>query len=105
MEECLTYSEQALTVLDNIDSHNCEDELTECYEMMARCFEVEGNQRKLREISQQISHQLQGISGRDNLEKMMKMFMYPVMSDLPPESASNYLDIISQLSKEVPSNS
>lgn len=73
--------------------------------MMARCFEVEGNQRKLREISQQISLKLEGIKGRDNLEKMVKMFMYSVLADLPPESASNYLDIISQLPKEIPPNS
>lgn len=36
---------------------------------------------------------------------MMKMFLYPVLAALTPESASNYLDIISQLPKEISPNS
>jgi tetratricopeptide (TPR) repeat protein len=100
IEEGLDYAQQALGILEGLEGDSCEEELTECLETLQRCHEINRNKHKLRELSQFIGAKLKHVSSRVNLEKMLKIYMYPVLSDLTPQSASHYLDILSQLQPE-----
>ena len=40
------------------------------------------------------------IVSRDNLEKIMRMYLYPLFVEMSPKAASDYLDLIDRINAE-----
>lgn len=64
---------------------------------MARGYEILEDKVEMKELSTHCLTILKGISKITNLEKMLKIYLYPVLASLRPETASTYIDIISAL--------
>ena len=99
-ELCLAAAVASLQILEG-ESLSCyEDELVDCYEMIARCYEILQEKAKIQLLADRCEAQLAAIASPHNLERALKIIIYPILSEASPENASVYLDIISQLSLE-----
>jgi hypothetical protein len=54
----------------------------------------------MKELSLHCLRQLKKVQNASNLSKMLKIYLYPVLASLKPETASTYMEIISRLNIE-----
>lgn len=97
-ELCLASAVAALHILESQSPICYEDELIDCYEMITRCYEILQEKAKIQQLADRCEAQLSAITSPHNLERALKIIIYPILSQSTPENASVYLDIISQLS-------
>jgi tetratricopeptide (TPR) repeat protein len=91
---------KALKVLENCqerDQVSYEEEITECFEILARCFEIEGDRGKVQELSVACLPRLSNVTQSHNLEKMLKIYLYPLLSSLNCHKAELLINLLSTL--------
>lgn len=94
-KDCLSCTTAALGILEKSPISEFEDEMVDCFEMMTRCYEILQEKGKIRTIGKRCEDELKGVSAPHNLQKMLKIIIYPIFSEINSSTASNYLDIIS----------
>ena len=65
--------------------------------MITRCYEIQYNIGKLREVGVAIGQRLVQIHERSNLQQMLKMYIAPLLRELTTTQVSSYLYILKQL--------
>lgn len=75
-----------------------EDEAIECLEILNRCYELLQLRGEGKILLKQCEGKLKRTFKPANLEKILKIYLYPCLSTLTPEQASSYLDILSLIS-------
>lgn len=75
-----------------------EDEITECLDMLNRSYELLQDRASAKALFEECEAKIKRTVKPANLEKLLKIYLSPVLNSLSQVQASNYLDIISQLS-------
>lgn len=65
--------------------------------MAVRCYEILGERGKIDEMAGSCEDVLGQVTAPHNLERLLKIVIYPILSQTTPEYASLYLDLIAQL--------
>jgi tetratricopeptide (TPR) repeat protein len=99
-QDCLLAALTALAIFQAEDLAAYEEELVDCYEMITRCYEITQQKDQIQHIADQCESRLAEISSPHNLERALKIVIYPFLSEVSPQAASSYIDIISQFAFE-----